>query len=422
MTEPARTATGRRRSRLLTAVLCGAGIVLVGWSWWTHRRFRTAMEEIETEIMAGRYAIACRYLDKLLSQAADPNGKIVYLLGSCELARGRNLAAGEAWARVVPGSVFSAKAIEGRMHLLQESGQLSAAEQLVSDAALDPRNDRTGLLVLLVPMDAELGRVDEAERLIEDRWERLNAWKEGSLESAIKLVLQHIELTLAAPPVETVRASLEQKSSIAPDDDRVWLGRANLAMRAGDLNEAQRWLDACQRHRPEDVPIWRSRLSWGIATNRVDIVKQAMTHLPDWESSPVGLHRINAWLAVHEGDVAAERRELELLVGADPADIAAVDRLAELALKEGQHAQAAELIRKKAEVVRLRARYLTLHHRMQPIRDAAELASLAEQLGRRFEARAFLTVALSEDPGRDDLRRDLARLNEARAISRPIQR
>ena len=115
------------------------------------------MAEIESEIMAGRYAIACRNLDKLLSWKADPNGAIVYLLGSCELARGRNQAAGEAWARVVPGSAFSERAIRARMRLFHESGQLAAAEQLIDAAARDPRNDRTALLVLLVPIYQRAG-------------------------------------------------------------------------------------------------------------------------------------------------------------------------------------------------------------------------------------------------------------------------
>ena len=95
-------AKSRRRWRLVLAFLCGAGLVWGGWAWWTDRRYKSAMEEIESEIVAGRYAIACRNLDKLLSWKADPNGGIAYLLGSCELARGRNQAAGEAWARVVP--------------------------------------------------------------------------------------------------------------------------------------------------------------------------------------------------------------------------------------------------------------------------------------------------------------------------------
>jgi hypothetical protein len=40
----------------------------------------------------------------------------------------------------------------------------------------------------------------------------------------------------------------------------------------------------------------------------------------------------------------------------------------------------------------------------QPYRDAMEMGRLAEQLGRRFEAKAFLTIALTVDPKRNDLR------------------
>ena len=216
-----------------------------------------------------------------------------------------------------------------------------------------------------------------------------------------------------ARPVETIRDFLERASKLAPDDDRVWLGRANLAIRTGAHDEAGRWLDLCQLRRPEDVPVWRARLDWGIATDRVEVVKRAMTHIPVRQSNRAQLHRWNAWLAVRRGDVATERHELELLVAADPMDLIALDRLAELAGNEGQPARVAELVAKRAVIGRLRDRYLELFSRNQPFRDASELARLAEQLGRPFEVRAFLTIALSDDPARDDLRHDLERLSNA---------
>ena len=87
------------------------------------------MFDIQSQMMGGQYAIACRNLDQLLSWKADPTGRIAFLLGYCELERGRYQAAHAAWARVAPGSLFSENAVEGRVHLFQESGQYAAAEQ-----------------------------------------------------------------------------------------------------------------------------------------------------------------------------------------------------------------------------------------------------------------------------------------------------
>jgi enediyne biosynthesis protein E4 len=405
----ARRDKSRRRWTLVLALFFAGALIWGGWAWWTRLRYRTAIAEIESKIASGRFALAARELVKLLAWKPDSD-EAAYLLGTCEQAQGRNQAAGQAWARVVPGSAFWRPAILARLRLYHESGQLAAAEQLICDAADDPRNDRTSFAVLLVPIFVEQGRLDEAERLVEAQWEHLNETGEAASEPAIKLVRLHIELTLKAIPVETLRALLEQRAALAPVDDRVWLGEANLAIRTGAYDAAERLLDACHKRRPQDVPVWRARLSWGIATDRIDVVQEALTHLPAAESNPAQLHRLNAWLSSKRGDFETERSELERLVAADPADRTALGRLAQLAEKDGQPARAAELLRKQAEIDRLKARYEKLYDRKQPFRDAVEMASLAEQLGRGLEARGFLTVAISEHPDREDLRRDLQRL------------
>ena len=51
------------------------------------------------------------------------------------------------------------------------------------------------------------------------------------------------------------------------------MGRANLVVRTGALDEAGRLLDACLRCRPDDVPVWCARLSRGPATRRSDVVQ-----------------------------------------------------------------------------------------------------------------------------------------------------
>jgi hypothetical protein len=61
-------------------------------------------------------------------------------------------------------------------------------------------------------------------------------------------------------------------------------------------------------------------------------------------------------------------------------------------------------VRKRDAARQLLGRYTMLHGRKQPLRDAEESARIAEQLGRNFEARGFLTVAVFQEPRRKDLR------------------
>ena len=92
------------------------------------------------------------------------------------------------------------------------------------------------------------------------------------------------------------------------------------------------------------------------------------------------------------------RRALEGVIAADPGDTPALERLIHVAERAGQRERATELVKQQAEAAHRRARYEALYDRSQPIRDAVEMAALAHGLGRRFEARVFLTLALSAAP------------------------
>jgi enediyne biosynthesis protein E4 len=396
------------RRALLLAIIAGAGI-WGGWRWWEVRGARRAMAAIEGEIEHNRYGTAARQLLALLARQPD-SGEARYLLGTCELARGRTDTADEAWARVPPGSPFAVRAILGRMQLRMERGRYADAEQIVRDALDDPRIDGSSLLALLGAVYSEQGRLDETLRLIETRWDGLNRSGEGASEPAIKLARSHVALRRSSAPAEGLRWGLDRAAALAPDDDRVWLAKANLAIRAGSYEEAARWLDACLKRHPEDVPVWRARLTWAVATSRIAEAREAMTHLPAAESTPTQIQRLAAWLAARRGDREAERRAVERLVAVDPTDFAAFDRLAELADRDGQADRAAGLRREKAEVAQLVARYGEVHQRNQPIRDAAEIARLARRLGQDFEVRAFLMLAAAVDPRNEGLQRELAAL------------
>lgn len=135
-----------------------------------------------------------------------------------------------------------------------------------------------------------------------------------------------------------------------------------------------------------------------------------MIHVPANAFSPAHIHRVGAWLAASRGDHESERRQLERLIVADPADLEALDRLARLTGPAQRSQRTIDLAARRSEIRTLRNRYEKLFDRNQPIRDAEEMAQIATQLGRTFEARAFLTMEISEDPERADLRRDLLQL------------
>ncbi len=400
---------GFRRWMWVLVLALVAGSAYGGWRLMKAWRYRTALVEIRKEVQAGRHAIAARDLAVVLTWEPDSD-EAAYLLGLCEKARGRTDQADQAWARVPPGSRFAPPSIVGRAAMLVDRGQLADAERLLTRALRDSRIEGFELRRFLTPLYWQEGRIAEARRLVEANWEVLKQSGRGGSHEAIELVRLHIVMGVGTASAESVRNFLDRAERLAPQDDRIELGRANLAIRQGAFAEAARWIDACLQRLPEDVPAWRARLDWAMATGRVAEARAALDHLPAADSSPAELPRLAAWFAARRQDVAAERRALEQLAEADPADGATFDRLAELAVNEGQPARAAELRQRKAGFDQPKAQYQELLLRDQPLRDAARMAVLAEQLGHWFEAKVFASVALATEPGADDLQALLARV------------
>jgi enediyne biosynthesis protein E4 len=400
---------GRALALSLLAIL-GVGL-WGGREWWVEWGYRRALKAIRAEIEGGHYALASHHLGPLLAWTSNRD-RVLYLLGFCERSRGHRDAAAEAWGRIPPSSRFAVAALLGRIEMDVERGRLDDAERLAHQALADPRIDATEAVLRFAPVYRLEGRVADARELIEAAWEARDRAGAAADEPAILLVRLHVEITSGADPVETIRSILDQAGRLVPEDDRVWLGKANLATRVGAHDEARGWLDACLRRRPDDVSVWRARLDWAMASDRLEEALEAMRHLPDAAETPARIQRRTAWLAARRGDPQAERSALESLISDAPAEFDAHDRLIALAIGDHRPDLADRLRSRKSEIQGIEARYQTLYRRNLPTRDAEEMARLAEQLGRWFEARGFLTVALAADPGREDLRAALARVNQ----------
>jgi len=342
------------------------------------RKFRSALEQAKQEMAAGLYGTARKRLMELTPRRAG-RGEVEYQLGLCELRRGRPDAALAAWEQVQPSSPFASRAAVQRAMASIDAGQFTRAEEILQAARLhETGTDALGLLKTLGVLYQIEGRTDDLRRSIAESWRYS--------DSPAALIRQLSRLDTAPLPIGTIRQTLEKTAS---DDDRVWLGRANLATRTGRLDLAVRLLDACLERRPDDPVVWRARLELAQAAGDVAAGWRALEHVPADGVSDAEAARIRAWLAAGQGDVPAERAALSKLVERDPGDAAALDRLAALAALAGDDREVARIRSKRAEVTDVRERYRSLLRDDSRVSDPAELARLAEFLGRTVEARGW---------------------------------
>ncbi len=154
------------------------------------------------------------------------------------------------------------------------------------------------------------GRTDEIRELIQQSW--------GQSANPAIVLRQLYVLDDSAFPVDHVRKTL---ANADPNDDRVWLGQANLAAWTGRLDESSRWLARCAERRPHDEPVWRARLALARSAADAETVSLAADHLSLARFTKAEVLALRAWLAARKGDVAIERNTLASLVTEDPGDI-----------------------------------------------------------------------------------------------------
>jgi enediyne biosynthesis protein E4 len=381
-------------SRRWVSLICLAAgsVMLVGAAAWIveERRFQAGFERAKGDVDARRFDRARRWL--LAQSAARPErAEIDFLLGLCEREAGSPQAAVWAWARVPLASApgLSAVALSAQT-LVTDLGRFADAEALLLDNLAEAGAGAAQLRYLLTQLFYWEGRLDEMRLLLQQGWSTSRD-RTGDLRDLWMI-------DSAVVMIERVQTAVEQAARLAPQDDRVWLAQANLALLRGQMSDASRWLDACLDRRPDDPIVWRARLRWARAAGSVDEARRAVAHLPAELFSESDALRLGAWLASRTGETSSERAALEKLIERVPGDTQALERLAALASGAGDTARAAELNRRKARIDRAKERYLRLLAPDRQITEFSELGRLAEVLGRGFEARGWWVLAWQQQP------------------------
>ena len=245
------------------------------------------------------------------------------------------------------------------------------------------------------------GRTGEVRDLI------LESWSQADDRADVLRRLYLVDNS--AFPADYVRKTLEGAD---PNDDRVWLGKANLASWTGQFDEASRWLAECARRRPDDQAVWRAQLELARSSGDLETVRRAVQQLSLGRFTQPEVLSLRAWLAARTGNTQVESDILRSLTIQEPGNISAWDRLAELALQAGRKSDADLLRKKKLEFNRTREEYKTLIGRDDRAVHCGELARLAGELGRLIEARGWALIergrAAQEPLVSDDLRDKLS--------------
>src|SRR5205823_14680445 len=221
--------------------------------------------------------------------------EVDYQLGLCEGSLGHDEAALEAWGRLPAGSPFAEAAALNSAAVEMNRGRFSAAEPILVRALSRPGRQVVTVGQVLARLLWEQGRTDEMRAVIESGWRHVSQPGWSRPDEALGLLRDHIALDYESPAVDAFTIMLDRAGRQAPEDDRVWLGWANLAIRAGRFDEARRRLDACLGRRPEDPPVWQAVLDWGLATEQVDEVHRALAHLPAERCPSTGIAALRAW-------------------------------------------------------------------------------------------------------------------------------
>ncbi len=363
------------------AALLALPIAFCAYGW-----YRSELRSVEFELKLGQHHSARARLSRL-AMLGLTGTELDYWRGVCEEAEGHVEEALATWGRIRPGSPRFANAVLRRARLAIDQGRLALAEETLRDVSFPAGSPACELHeIMLQQVYLFTGRSDELRRRKQKEW--------VGARNRAEVLRKHWQIDeIRSYPMGALKVRLEEAGRTAPDDDRVWLGRANLALCTAKLAEASMWLEKCLAQRSDDPAVWRSQLEWAMASDRVNEAVLAMDHIDLNELGPDRPLKIRAWLAGRRNNENAERTALTKLLALNPGDTEAVARLTELAVRAGRLEEAARLRRHQKELDQATEKYRKVLNAGVPTSHYDELGTLAEALGRWFEARGWWQLA-----------------------------
>ncbi|MBI1322425.1 thioredoxin [bacterium] len=386
----------RPPGRLVTVMLLLTIAILFGLirlSTWQAARLQEAISMVE----ARRYRDALPVLVKLDRFSYSKNDHLDYLLGLCQEKTGRRDLAIVNWNDLTPGTRFFDEATLRVAEWYEDDGKLYDAETRYRKALEAEGPMRTEIRHALMQLLWMEGRLEEARPLIRRNLVE-NERKHGPNDSRTVAVLRaHMTLDLEVYPVEHVRKRIEAAAARSPEDRGVALGRAYLAMRTGQSEEARTILANLAETNTGDEAVAFAQFLEAIDRGDWKAVDETRKRFAPDLPQPSLSARAAALVAAGRGGKQQAIQILETCLEANPGEFTVIDRLAEAYVDAGNREKAAALRSKRLNLDHDRREYAN-RVGVDLKAEASTMADLAERLGRYFEAAAFVRMMLGKAP------------------------
>ena len=255
-------------------------------------------------------------------------GEVVYWLGACERAVGHTDAALAAWGRVPEtASVARLAALErGRRRETSDSHSPSRASSARFPGRAEGAEEGAGRL--LGGLYLVTGRLEEYRDLSRREVER-------EPDPTANLPPPSGQIDHMPFPVERSSPGTRARPRGRPRRRPRLAGPGRPGDPTGHFDEAEEWLRRASGPDPPTLPSGMPG-SAGPGGGPARRSRPGGDHLPASLFSRGRVLELRAWLAARRGDRQAERAALEARIALEPADPAAVERLADLAAQDGE--------------------------------------------------------------------------------------
>ena len=326
--------SGEPPRRVRGAVFCLGSLavlaILAAAAWWLVGQWqvRCVIPWADAEMKLGRIQAVRDHL-AWLTRYWPGHGGVDYRLGVCEENLGHVDLALAAWARVPRDSLlFPHASVERGRLLIHRFGRFTEAEELLQ-SLLQRQPPAPAARWLLSQVLLWEGRTGEVRRLLQDGFRTMR----GKDRPIALRELWRLDAVVVAR--EELADPLEHASEFAADDHRVWVARANLALRYGNGPEARRWIDTCLEKHADDPAVWQVRLNWARLVADPLAAYESLGHIPADRLSADEVRGLLVWFWSVRNDPRAEMQALQEQLRHDPDRPSAIARLAVLAHDAG---------------------------------------------------------------------------------------